>query len=310
MIAIPAVDAVGVAQSPAAQYGHNQVSVKNSHLAHEQELMAPSLVSMDKSSFRVSSIPPQARGPRQDEQRVHQDYVWRDGNEFKHLIDKWCRQVNYMGCAGRRKLDYVWRTLFEVAANGSKHNITTVGSTAAAPPPPTPPTPSTISSNSMYLRGQFNRPVPSWRQWASRQDNGVHAPPHYPEHTVPHAAHSTESAGSAKAQAERVEAKVPALAARRRRHVPNFHPYSMSTTMCSTKMMASTVTPTVRPPRARRSSTISILHLQKRHRRLKQDSQGQTLTDRACTRTSGERLASCKKRVACTPCSLHRLPIM
>ena len=215
-----------------------------------------------------------------------------------------------MGCAGRRKLDYVWRTLFEVAANGSKHNITTVGSTAAAPPPPTPPTPSTISSNSMYLRGQFNRPVPSWRQWASRQDNGVHAPPHYPEHTVPHAAHSTESAGSAKAQAERVEAKVPALAARRRRHVPNFHPYSMSTTMCSTKMMASTVTPTVRPPRARRSSTISILHLQKRHRRLKQDSQGQTLTNRACTRTSGERLASCKKRVACTPCSLHRLPFM
>ena len=58
MIAIPAVDAVGVAQSPETQYGHNQVSVKNSHLAHEQELMAPSLVSMDKSSFRVSSIPP------------------------------------------------------------------------------------------------------------------------------------------------------------------------------------------------------------------------------------------------------------
>jgi len=200
-----------------------------------------------------------------------------------------------MGCAGRRKLDYVWRTLFEVAANGSKHNITTVGSTAAAPPPPTPPTPSTISSNSMYLRGQFNRPVPSWRQWASRQDNGVHAPPHYPEHTVPHAAHSTESAGSAKAQAERVEAKVPALAARRRRHVPNFHPYSMSTTMCSTKMMTSTVTPTVRPPRARRSSTISILHLQKRHRRLKQDSQGQTLTDRACTRTSGEDLLPARR---------------
>jgi hypothetical protein len=61
MIAIPAVDAVGVAQSPATQYGHNQVSVKNSHLAHEQELMAPSLVSMDKSSFRASSIPSQAR---------------------------------------------------------------------------------------------------------------------------------------------------------------------------------------------------------------------------------------------------------
>ena len=97
---------------------------------------------------------------------------------------------------------------------------------------------------------------------------------------------------------------------RRRRHVPNFHPCHMSTVMTSTKMMTSTVTPTVRPPRARRSSTISILHLQKRHRRRKQDLQGQTSTDRACTRTSGERLAFCKTSTACTPCSMHRLPIM